>query len=301
MERIDIEKLCPINNQVLIRVEHDIESVKLRSGLELKLDASYDQFAHSPSEGVVVALPQELRYGKMKTVSLPHLTEQELKLGDTVIFHYLCFHNAVHNTKSGNGKYFVQDGKIHLFVSYDQIFLATRETGLENHQFSEEEVYANSVIRDDEAKWKKVIMLNGFVLVEPVKADNVLENSGIIIPAYIIRDEKAKLSDRLGIVRYLGSLNKEYKFGGYPPDPEGLKSGDVIIMEKMCDTPLQYPMHNTFNKEVDYWRVGRNNIISVLGNVKDKQYNAGELVGKRQRITFRNSSRGIRETDIQYP
>jgi len=278
MDTIDLLKIRPLNNFVLVRVDHEVESIKLRSGIELKIDTSYDQFKHSPSEGEVIALPDSLKYGKMMEGSLLHKTQQELKVGDKVIFHYLVFHNAVYNTESGNARYFLQNGKIYLFVKYDQIFLAMRDSPFGNMVMSEADIYANSLVKGDDDTWKSVIMVNGYCLLEPIEHDySATESIGIVIPEYI----KKRADANYGIVRYLGSCNEEYKFGGYPNDDDTLAVNDVVGLDQNCDIPLQYSMHNTFNKDINYWRVERKNIKSIVANVNDESYSTGKFISKR--------------------
>jgi co-chaperonin GroES (HSP10) len=259
---IDLDKIRPINNYVLVRVEHEVESVRLRSGLTLTLDTSYDLFKHSPTQGVVVALPEKLNFS-INGKGLNHLTQIEAEIGDEVIFHYLVFHNAVHNKDSGNHKYFIQEGQLYLFVNYDQLFLALRPTSITMTNLSSEELFRNSLTPNpDEPRYDKVIMLNGYLLVEPIKESfERLTDMGLIVPEYI----KDANNATLGRVRYMGSRNKAYKYNIAPEDDPLIQIGDIVAMDKSCHIPLQYALHNP--SKLDYFRVERRNILAVMPKV----------------------------------
>lgn len=220
-----------LNNQVLIkpnRKEHEVK-IKGKLGKEqvLELDTSFNEMEHTVIVGNIVALPDELVYDRRNPASLHHLTTKELKVGDLVTYYYISARNAV-----SQGKMFIEDGELYIYIPYDQIFAARRG--------------------------EEVVIPNGYAIIEP-EEDTI--NTTLILPDQL----KGKKSENIGIIRYLGTPNMQHKheptIGG---DDPLLKVGDKVLLDRVCNIPLEYPLHKEFDKDKEYYRVERRNIIAVV-------------------------------------
>jgi hypothetical protein len=133
-----------IMNNVLVKSDPNDE-ILLSNGFKLFLDNRFEEQKNAPQSGVVVQLPEKLVFSHdPDTDSLQFNVENELQVGDVIIFNYLAHHFAVSTGA-------VIDGNI--LVKYDSIYLAIRNG--------------------------EVIALNGSVIVEPM---NELIKSNIYIP-----------------------------------------------------------------------------------------------------------------------
>lgn len=219
----------PLNNHVLIKPNRDERIIKIKGkygkDLTLELDTSYEEMKHTVIVGDVVSVPKEILYDRDSPSSVQWETTMELQEGDTVTYYFIAARDAI--TKN---KYFIEDGQLYIYVRYDEIFAAKR---------------------GDE-----VIIPNGYVIVEPE-----MEKLATITDIEL----REKKSQNVGIVRYIGSPNKQYK---YEPDRGGddprLQKGDKVLLNKVCDIPLEYPLHKEFDKEKEYYRVERKNVLAVL-------------------------------------
>tara|TARA_R110000868_G_scaffold360225_1_gene622261 strand:- start:3597 stop:4283 length:687 start_codon:yes stop_codon:yes gene_type:complete len=110
------------------------DEIRLKSGHTLFIDVRFEEQRQAQVVGEVVLLPQELRFSTdPEKASLEFDTDNELQLGDTVVFNYLA---ATAAKKDGH----ILDGGV-ILVPYDRLY---------------------SAIRGEE-----IICLNGIVLVEP--------------------------------------------------------------------------------------------------------------------------------------
>lgn len=256
-----LENLKPISNQVLVEVK-PYDTINIGGGKQIYLDTSFEQFQHSVTEGVVVAVPEKLKCGKSPG-SLKYLTDMDLRVGDIVIFHYLCYANA----KTGdngivNGKLFEDNGKTYLFVGYENIYLAKRVSKvpyLLARNMSEREIMVNQMIVDDEQKIVyNVVVCNGYVIFEGI--------GDVISSKYIIIPDNAKREVKQGVVKFVGSKIKKYFIPEAPGDNDDIQVGDVICLPKVGDVPLQYDLHRSFDGQKGYYRVQQNLVVAITGN-----------------------------------
>lgn len=267
---IDITRVRPLNNYVLVEVIPTTDLVKTESGVTLymyKDTMSDEKYKHAPTEAIVRRCPEQLRFiqGEDFSVTMPWKTDMELKLNDVVIISYLAYENAI-DRKDGNKGYLEQDGKIYLFVKYEHIYLAKRKSKtpyLTACQYTEKEIKVNQIVIDHEAKEVfGVIMLNGNILVEP-KVDAGFKSDYLIVPDSL----KQKKSEVRGIIHFIGSKNQAYHRDYYGPlggDHDTLRVGDDVGLDYASHVPLQYDLHKIF--PVDYYRVERPLVIAYYGN-----------------------------------
>lgn len=214
-------------NSMPIRIPFDYVHVKpnptnslILAGKKFYLDTRFEDTKHAPTCGVVLQVPERLRFKSLEEAESDHPsldfdTEMELQVGDTVIFHYLAEDNA-----KRNGLYH-EDG---LFLHYDKIFCAIRNG--------------------------EIIPINGHLIVEP---ESEMIKSNLVIPDLAIRNSKQK-----GTVKYAGKPNKRYRWFPEAYDSE-LKAGDKIIFHFADAVPLQHDaeIHGVIEKRNLYRMQGK--------------------------------------------
>ena len=223
----ELKKIVPLGNMVLIKPERESDQIITESGIKLYIDPTFDEEKHAVRYGEVMAVPDVITYGLFSRRSIDWETDMELKVGDMV------FINPGATIQAENfGEYIFVGEKKHYFIRYDEIYLALRK--------------------------KKMIMLNGFILIKPVKEKQVKPKK-IILPDAI----KKKVSEKYGIVKKVGTPNRGYYFGTKKvrgKDYEEVKEGDKIIFKKFNNIPLEYQMHSQLGEE--YYRIQRKNIVA---------------------------------------
>ena len=50
------------------------------------------------------------------------------------------------------------------------------------------------------------------------------------------------------------------------PDQDNIEVGDIVVMEKSCDIPLEVPIHATLEGDNVFYRVQRRYIIGKINN-----------------------------------
>lgn len=142
-------------NNVLIKPDPN-NKIVMATGLELFLDTRFEEFLSAPQSGVVVQLPERLKFSDKPddTDSLEFLTTMELQVGDRVIFNYNAYDYAKRTGAFVDGN---------MFVRYDSIYVAIRD--------------------------EKIICLNGSVVVEPLPEE---VKTKLIVPEYL-KNKKLKV------------------------------------------------------------------------------------------------------------
>ncbi len=146
-------------------------------------------------------------------------TEMQLKVGDTVLVNYLAIMKAEKVYVGSN---------IYLNVPYEKIILAKR---------------------GDE-----IIMLNGYVLLEPIYIEQLKSDTIIFLPSK--QDEH---KDR-GIVRFFGIPNKRYTEEHHTDDGT-INIGDKVLLDHGYFSKLERGYRPTIG---DYWVVQRRNIVAAF-------------------------------------
>lgn len=226
-----------LSNYVMVKLDPENNVIKTKSGLVLNIDISFEPEKHMVLLGEVTAIPTHLSYNKNGKY-MPWKTEMEIKKGDRVIMYYL----AVQNCLAKEQKRYVREGKeTSIFISYNNIY---------------------AVIRDN-----KIIPINGYVLVEHVE-DPVwinkkkhYEEKNIEIPDL---RKLSKTNCTYGKIRYIGKANKEYAHKTLTDGSIDVKEGDVIIMKKVRDIPLEYEYHAKLNNGRKLFRMQRHDILAIL-------------------------------------
>ncbi|HQW95445.1 MAG TPA: hypothetical protein PLU58_06565 [Saprospiraceae bacterium] len=221
---MNIDKIKVPAGWACVRYDNSNEFFKL-GGSEFLLDISYEPEKNAQTSGIVVKICDNLIFSQNNSNSHPYDVDIEVKKGDRVIFHFLTILQA-----KKEGKTFVQDGELYVFMPYERMFVG---------------------ISGD-----KVTPLNGYVLVEPV--EQTLPDTALIIP-----DTARGLSKTHGIVKYAGAKCRGYaghlKHMGEDPD---VNVGDMVVFNQVEAIPLQYEHHSILERNL--YRMQRKDILAIL-------------------------------------
>lgn len=145
-------------------------------------------------------------------------TEMQLRVGDKVWVNYLAIIK---------GERVQVDGNVYVLVPYEKIILTKR---------------------GDE-----IVMLNGYVLIEPVLEEK--QESEIVILL-----KQAKQASQRGYIRHMGIPNKRYT-DEIHTDEIDIKIGDMVGLKHGYNSKLESSYHQTIG---DYWVVQRRNIVAAF-------------------------------------
>lgn len=247
------------------------------------IDTSFEPMKHAGVCGVVQALPDHLLYQSGIGDTMEWDTDMELLPGDMVWFHYLDAVNPWEKTSLMFNSYWECEGEMYILVHYSRCFVARRspyqgsninfylqdEIGLcPSRDYDVDSVFNVDMLRariDFLSADKPLILpLNGYVLAEPVAAENKFAHLGIATPPNL--QGQSSLTHARAL--YLGSCVREYDFGQgkHSPDSNDLNPGEVFVMDKFCDIPLEYDFHTSFEGKKTLYRVQRRHIFGVIEN-----------------------------------
>jgi co-chaperonin GroES (HSP10) len=249
----DFDSLHLINNNVAVEITHRNNDEKTKSGIvlindpnffsvrDIKTAETYDTSQHLDRWGVVAKIPNRLIYAKDKRrFGMDWDTDIEIKVGDLVWADYYNLHHCpVFRVING------EEFKDYWIVTYDCLIVAKRITYKDMF---------NSFVRDGDIS-AKIIPLNGFCLFEQVNEG--LKSSFLELPKEI---NKSK-----GVVKYVGSRNREYNTPKYFDDFEILP-GQEVIFRTEAECLLENEQHQYFeNTNLRYEQ--RKNILGIKKSV----------------------------------
>jgi hypothetical protein len=230
-------KKC-LNNFVLIRLDPEYNSVRLKNGMELYFDGSYEPEKNATVTGTIYGLPSHLQFTGEANNGMPWLTPMEVKMGDRVILYYL---SVVVALMKQNERYVLEGKDRYILTGYNNIY---------------------AVVRDE-----KVIPVNGYCLIEPCEDPAITrekERMKTLGMELIKFNKTTKNHATYGIVRHLGVPNRRYIDEGHTDEGVDIAVGDVVVMKRTTDIPLQYDLHQTVNEGKKLLRVQRRNILGKL-------------------------------------
>ena len=217
-------------NYVGVKLFPPNDKVRLSSGLELYIDTNFEPEKHVQLMGEVVALPIFLRKGN----GMEWNTDCELRIGDTVVMYYL----AVMNCLSKEQKRYIKEGNEYIiFIRYNNIYAR---------------------IRDGETT-----PLNGYILSEPVedpereRLRKEMEDAGLVMVNTFQRPTQREVT--YSRIKYIGKPVRDFD----EPDI-ALKEGDIVMMSKVRDIPVEYEYHTKMDGGKKYYRIRRKDIIAKL-------------------------------------
>lgn len=246
MKEIDLEKIQPNTNLVLLKINIHNDRIRFKSGEELWLDVSFSA-RHTSVSCRVVKCPPKLVFSHDldNESSLQNETTMELIEGDEVFATYLSVYNAF---EEPTANFFKVDGETYFFIKYDELICAKRKwtktdrdlffsvNGVGDHTTLLAE--NNAIILDEEIY--SIIPLNGNLLAEEL--DEVI-HTNLIIPNTAKKKDKA-----VCVISFSGSCNTDYK--DYPNmcDDPRIENGMKVIVDKdVLGRFVEVPEHATLN------------------------------------------------------
>lgn len=225
---IEVDKARTLYNYVIIEFDPKLHE-KTNSGIYTPAITQVDTAAlHVIRTGTIVKVPEQLYYSKDDPqYSMRWKTGIEIEVGDQVWL----------NPDTVNDYIFREDDRYFRIVKYEDLIVAKRD--------------------------KRVIMLNGYILLERVVSKQKL---GSFIAEKVIGDQ--------GKIKYIGTKNQEYCIPEYVQfdetvyrsDPDGILAGDKVIFNKK-DVPklrnLEYDIYSKLDGK-DYLVAQRYMIAAII-------------------------------------
>ena len=219
---MNLDKIQVPNNWVCVRYDNSNEYIKIGES-QIMIDTTFEPEKNAQTTGTVIKVCDHLTFNPSSSTSHPYDVDIEVKAGDQVIFHFLTIRQA-----QKEGKTFIQDGKLYVFMPYDRLFVAINQKG--------------------------VTPLNGFVIIKP--HDEELPKTIFEIP-----DIAKKISKKIGTVLYAGSKCRgyaEHHLRDLGEDPD-VEVGDTVIFNPIDAIPLQYEYQSVLEKGL--YRMQRKDIL----------------------------------------
>ena len=224
-------------NNVMIKLDGLNDEIKMNDGGVLYIDTTFDPEKHATTTGEVTGLPSRLVYTGKPNSGMPWLTDMEVQIGDRVVLYYLAVVNCF---RPESYRAVVEDGDRYIFTGYQNIY---------------------AVIRDG-----KIIPVNGYCLLEPMedpewtRTKERMSRSGL---QAVKLSEKSNTDVTYGRVAYCGAPIKEYPHKAYSDNGVNITPGDVVMLRRIKDIPLEYDLHAKIDGGKKYWRVQRKDIVAI--------------------------------------
>ena len=195
----DISKVRTTPNHIIIKPgpENDNLHIDTSEGqIKVFVDGSYEPEKHAITYGEVVCVPPRLDEELE--------TDMEVEVGDRIFFHYLCCMNSIRDNL-----FVIQGDTVYYMINYGSAFCVKRGD--------------------------KTIMLNGYILVEPIDEISERTSGGLIIP----KSKQVTTNCNEGIVISAGNPLKS--------EEKNCEVGDRIFFRTHAQAPLQYSLFSNFD------------------------------------------------------
>jgi hypothetical protein len=227
-----------LNDLVFIKLDKENDSIRLKNGCELYVDCAFEPEKNASVTGTVYGVPSHLHYTGKVNIGMPWLCDMEVNYGDKVILYYLSVINAL---KPQNKKYIIEGKDRYIFVNYSSIYA----------------VYGDNFVKP----------INGYCLIAPVEDPSITAEKERMkkIGMELIVGAKRNSKDVIyGKVKYLGKPNREYADKEQSDTGIDISIGDIVVIRKTADIPLQYELHQQVNDGKKLYRVQRKNIFAKM-------------------------------------
>ena len=224
-------------NNILIKLDKLNDSIRLKDGLLLYIDTTFDPEKHATVTGEVIALPSRLQYTGKPNKGMPWKNNLEVKIGDRVVMYYLSVTNCF---RPETYKAIIEGEDRYVFIQYQNIL---------------------AFVRDDQ-----IVPTNGYCLVEPVENPEwvrVKERMEKVGLQAVRLSEKSNTDVVYARVKYCGRPNDEYVDDKHCDQGVDVSPGDIVVMRRISDIPLEYDLHAKIDGGKKYWRVQRRNILAI--------------------------------------
>lgn len=224
-----------VGNTVMVLLDPDNDHIELKSGGKLHLDTSFEPEKHIVRIGTVKSVPKSLVYVR-EGGDTPWKTKMELEVGDKVVMYFLAVQNCLIPEKRA---FIKNEEGTTIFIQYKNIYATIRNGN--------------------------IIPVNGYVLVEPIE-DPEWErkvNKAKELGLELVDNRKPSNTNVCyGRIAYMGEKNEEYFDLEKSDEGYSAKVGDVIVMKKIRDIPIEYEYHTKMGRKL--YRVQRPDILAVL-------------------------------------
>jgi co-chaperonin GroES (HSP10) len=226
LTRKELERLILIGNKVIIKLpaETDDKNRELKSGI-------IASFIYADKEKYAPVFGHVYKRGK----------KSQLRDGDHVFFHYLCYDNAKHSFESfNNGHYdgtkmtFECEGEKYLLMEETEIFFAKRG--------------------------QRYVAMNNNVLLRSIPKD---------LKEEILRDTKGYQVGRIWVTDAtaqiaIADVEEPYRMDiaevVAAPEGIGVRVGDIIYPDKHWDVPIEYDILETIGEKI--YRIHKDVILA---------------------------------------
>ena len=225
------------NSHVVVKLDPENKFIKLKSGIKLLVDTSFEPEKHIVRIGTVEKVPTRLNY-KHGHTGFPWQTEVELQEGDKVVMYFLAIQNCLRPEKKC---YHKEGDDVWIYIKYNNIYAAIRDG--------------------------KIIPVNGYVLVEPVEdpAWIVKEEQYKRLNLELVDLRKPSLTDvSYAKIKYMGTPNQDYADDYKSDEHHEEQVGDTIVMKRIRDIPVEYEYHAKIDGGKSLFRIQRHDILAVL-------------------------------------
>jgi len=155
--------------------------------------------------------------------------DMEVKVGDTIYFHYLTKQNCEQDSRVITDEY---GDKLYL-VKYDSCFVVKRK--------------------------EEIIPINGYVIAERITFTEKFDK--IELPEWL----KNKDSVKYAKIKYVGTPVRGYRTEHNVCEQNiEIEEGDVVVYDKNSDIPLQYSFHNNLENDSEYIRMQRRDMSAII-------------------------------------
>lgn len=222
-----------LNNYLMVKLDPPNDSITTKNGNKLYVDNTFEPDKHTVVLGTIIAVPQHLG-----TKNMPWTTDMEIKLGDRVLMYYLAVQNCLRKEIK---RYAQESQDTYIFISYSNVY---------------------ATIRDG-----KVIPVNGYLLVEPIENPEVeftktrFKGIGLDLITFDVKSNKDVV---YGKIVYLGAPNKAYSQKFISDDNVDVKEGDLVVMKRVRDIPVEYEYHAKIDNGRKLYRIQRPDILATL-------------------------------------
>ena len=270
--------MTPINGYVIVAPKKRNDKIVLSNGQEIFIDTRFQPGAHSEILCDVIAIPEK-KTKSMELLAGDWECDIDIEVGDEV---YCDYRNVNMNIDDVNGIYYINDRRC-ITIHYKNMFVAKRKINKTNnapkltiinndfHIAQTAREIAKKLVNNSKRDYE-IIMLNGYVLLEPYKNDRIwfskqgksIYNAikrGFEIPNYI----KERMDNQMGIVRYIGKPNKKYCTAKSKwVDSEDIKVGDIVVFLPERDIFLEYSLHASLEGKKQFYRIQNHDIIAKI-------------------------------------
>lgn len=217
----------------MIKLDSANDHIRFKDGTDIWIDNSFEPEKHAIVTGEVTGLPTRLNWSRMEWE-----TDMELQLQDRVVFYYLSVLNCFRKEMF---KAYTEGIDQYIFIEYQNIFACIRNNN--------------------------IIPVNGYCLIEPMN-DPYWEKTKKRYTRLGL--EPVRLNDKTltdvvyGRVRYCGTPNRSYRNPVSSDHGVDIAAGDLVVMKKISDIPVEYDLHAKIDGGKRYWRVQRRSILAVI-------------------------------------